>query len=295
MATPNLTDAERARLAHEALRLREAGIDSDRKIKGIAKLVVVENGQVGQAAMHPLAHIARAVVWAGDADAPGPTDGEGYRERLFDDLALEDVWREWKDRSDANLSENHPDDFAEVTKADELAARKYEESVARMQETGDWPTSIPYGHGRGPDLANALYDLGRQGFLGGLIDGDTAEFKVDLVDSADYVVNLATHEFRSSVAAAGRVATSAALASKTILAGVFDAADLAPLSASVTGDQSEALILFQASAVTGGADVADTAQRLVAYLDAYTGLPVTPNSGPINVTWDSGANRIFKL
>ncbi len=36
-------------------------------------------------------------------------------------------------------------------------------------------------------------------------------------------------------------------------------------------------------------------ERLVAYIDSATGLPVIPNGGDITITWDSGANRIFAL
>ncbi len=53
--------------------------------------------------------------------------------------------------------------------------------------------------------------------------------------------------------------------------------------------------MFQSSAVTGGADVAATAQRLIAYIDTATGMPVTPNGGDITIAWDNGANKIFKL
>ena len=35
---------------------------------------------------------------------------------------------------------------------------------------------------------------------------------------------------------------------------------------------------------------------LIAYLDtAASGLPVTPNSGDISITWSNGTNKIFKL
>jgi hypothetical protein len=41
--------------------------------------------------------------------------------------------------------------------------------------------------------------------------------------------------------------------------------------------------------------VATTAQRLIAYIDTATGLPVTPNGQNITVSFDNGSNRIFKL
>lgn len=55
------------------------------------------------------------------------------------------------------------------------------------------------------------------------------------------------------------------------------------------------IVLFQASAVGGGADVAQSAQRLIAWIDTGTNIPVVPNGGDVNITWDNGANKIFKL
>lgn len=145
-------------------------------------------------------------------------------------------------------------------------------------------------------MANALYDKGRQGFLDGSIDWDTASIKVALVRG--YTPNLATHTFVSDVTGAGGtlVATSAALGSKTVTDGVADAADVT-FTAVAAGAAIPYILVFQASAVTGGADVATSAQRVIALLDSSTGvaLPVTPNGGDITVQWDSGANRIFKL
>ena len=136
-------------------------------------------------------------------------------------------------------------------------------------------------------MANALYDKGREGFLDGSIDWDTDNIKVVLVDTADYTVNLATDEDLADVTAGGRVATSGNLASKTVTAGVADAADIT--FSSVTGDQCEALVIYQDSGV-------ESTSRLLAYIDtAASGLPVTPNGGDIEVQWDSGANKIFKL
>lgn len=145
-------------------------------------------------------------------------------------------------------------------------------------------------------MANALFDLGREGFLAGEIDWDTAVIKSALVRG--YTPNLATHKFVSDVTGAGGtlVATSAAMTSKTVAAGVADAADVTH-TAVAAGAAIPYILVFQASAVTGGADVATSAQRVIALIDSSTGvaLPVTPNGGDITVAWDNGANRIFKL
>jgi hypothetical protein len=135
-------------------------------------------------------------------------------------------------------------------------------------------------------MPNALYDKGRQGFLEGAIDWDTDVVKAVLIDAADYTVNLAAHQFLSDIPAAARVAGSAALTGKTVANGVADADDLT--FPAVSGDPAEALVLYQDTGAEGNS-------RLIAYIDTATGLPVTPNGGDINVAWDNGANKIFKL
>ena len=142
-------------------------------------------------------------------------------------------------------------------------------------------------------MSSQLFDAGREGFLLGEIDWDGAVIKMALVRG--YTFN-ASHKFVSDVTNAGGtlVATSSALTSKTGSAGVADAADVT-LSAVATGAAIPAAIYFQSSAVTGGSDVATTAQRLICYVDTATGLPVTPNGQSITWAHDNGPNRIFKL
>ncbi len=135
-------------------------------------------------------------------------------------------------------------------------------------------------------MANALYDKGREAFLNGDIDWLNDDIRVILVDLADYTPNLATHDFLDDVPGAARVAVSGALASKTSTNGVADAADVT--WSLVTGDQSEAIVLYKHTGV-------EATSNLIAYIDTATGLPVTPNGGDITVQWDNGANKIFKL
>jgi hypothetical protein len=142
-------------------------------------------------------------------------------------------------------------------------------------------------------MANALFDPGREGFLAGEIDFDTATIKAALVRGYTFS---AAHKFVSEVTGAGGtlVATSSAISSKTITngianSGVWDFGNVA------SGAACTLIILFQSSAVGGGADVAASAQRLIAGIDTATNLPVTPNGGQITFTPDSGTNKIFKL
>jgi len=135
-------------------------------------------------------------------------------------------------------------------------------------------------------MANALYDKFKEDALGAGNDLTSVNVKVILVDLADYSFS-AAHEDLADVPAAARVATSANLTAKSVTGGVFDAGDIT--FSTVTGDQSEALIIYVDTGV-------ESTSRLIAFLDTgITGMPVTPNGGDITVTWDSGASKIFAL
>jgi len=136
-------------------------------------------------------------------------------------------------------------------------------------------------------MANGIYGISRKAFLDGGINLLTDDIRVILVDLADYTVSIDVHDFLDDVPAAARVAVSGALTSKTTTLGVFDAADVT--FSSVTGDVSEALIVYQHTGT-------DSTSELIAFIDTgVTGLPVTPNGGDITITWDSGANKVFKI
>lgn len=110
-----------------------------------------------------------------------------------------------------------------------------------------------------------FFATARSGLLTGAIDLDTAVLKAAVIRG--YTYN-AAHTFVSDVTGAGGtlVATSAALAGVTTTDGVLDANDVT-WSAVAAGAALTAILIFQASAVGGGADVAASAQRLVAILD----------------------------
>lgn len=136
-------------------------------------------------------------------------------------------------------------------------------------------------------MANAMYDAGRDAFLNGNIDWTTDDIRAILVDAADYTIDLANHNALDDIPVAARVAVSAAsLANKSSAAGVADADDVT--FSSVTGDQCELLVLYLHTGV-------EATSLLICAIDTATGLPVTPGGGDITVTWDNGANKIFKL
>lgn len=129
-------------------------------------------------------------------------------------------------------------------------------------------------------MANAIYPLYKQALLddSANIDLNDGDVRVILVDTDDYTYS-AAHDFLDDVPSGARVATSSALQNTTVTNGTFDADDIT--LSTVTGDQSEALIIYIHTGVEG-------TSRLVAYLDtSITGLPVTPNGGNIILTWDA--------
>ena len=141
-------------------------------------------------------------------------------------------------------------------------------------------------------MTNAVYPKALEGFISGLIDLDTAVIKASFVRGYTYS---SSHTTVSDVTGAGGTlnGTSAALSSVSVTSGVFDAADTTATTTANATDHY--LIVYQSSAVTGGADVASSSQRLIAYFDTGTGLPIQPGTGSTPITWDNGTNKIFKI
>lgn len=135
-------------------------------------------------------------------------------------------------------------------------------------------------------MANALYDKARERFLTGQFNWSTDSIKSVLVDTGAYTVSLTSHEFLSDISSSARVSTSGAFTGKTTTGGAADANDIT--FSSVSGPSIEAIVIY---ADTG----TEATSPLIAFIDTATGLPITPNGGDIIVTWDNGANKIFKL
>lgn len=135
-------------------------------------------------------------------------------------------------------------------------------------------------------MANTLYDSARQRFLEAQLNWQSDTIKVLLVSTASYTPQTAVHQFVADVSPTARIAGPMTLASKTTTGGAADAADIT--FTSVSGASIQAIIIY---ADTGN----EATSPLIAYIDTATGLPITPNGGDIIVTWDNGANKIFKV
>jgi hypothetical protein len=142
---------------------------------------------------------------------------------------------------------------------------------------------------------STLYPKAREGFVAGEIvwkPTSGSVIKASIVRGYTYS---ATHKFVSDVVGAGgTLVATETLNSLTNTDGVLDAAD-AVLEAVPEGAAIPHIVIYQASAVTGGADVATSAQRLIAFLDRGAGIPILPNGQDVTVAWSPGADRIARL
>lgn len=142
-------------------------------------------------------------------------------------------------------------------------------------------------------MANAMYDIYKTAVLSAssnvsLTVNDATDGPFCSLCDTDTVAFSQTHDFYNDVASAN-VGTEQRIVNPTVgtvAQGVFDGDNLTYTA--VTGATVEALIIYRHNAG------ANTTWRLVVYIDtSVTGLPVTPNSGDITVTWNGSG--IFKL
>jgi hypothetical protein len=133
-------------------------------------------------------------------------------------------------------------------------------------------------------MANVLFDPGREGILDTTIPM-TGDIRVMLVKST-YNFN-AAHKFVSDLGAVDN-GRSTALQNKTYTSGVLDADDISLVATAAVA--CNALVIFYHTGADGTA-------RLIAYIDTpASGLPFTPAASQVvNIVFDAGANKIFKL
>jgi hypothetical protein len=141
-------------------------------------------------------------------------------------------------------------------------------------------------------MANSFFTPFLNGILGAhatRVDLDTDTIKMFLYDvGVGGAINATTDDFYND-RSAGLVGTAYSLANKTNTTGVgvFDnTVDPAPAFVAVSGATVEALMFFKDTGTPATSD-------LICYFDTATGLPLTPNGGDVNVTFN--ASGIFKI
>lgn len=134
-------------------------------------------------------------------------------------------------------------------------------------------------------MANALYAKGKEKILSGSINLPSDTIKASLLSSS-YTANLSTDEFWSGISA-NLLNTSQTLGSKTVTAGVFDAADVT-FTAVTAGSTVKAVVIWKDTGTP-------STSPLLVYIDTITGFPLATNGGDITITWDNGSYKIFSL
>lgn len=129
-----------------------------------------------------------------------------------------------------------------------------------------------------------LYPKGAEGLLDGSIVLTTDTIKVAICRTDQYTQSDA-HQFMSSVTKVQDL--SAALSSKSVALGVFDAADgtFSAVPAQGGNVPLDCLVIYKD---TGSA----ATSRVIAYLDGFS---IVANGGDIQLVWDNGTPRIFRI
>lgn len=140
-------------------------------------------------------------------------------------------------------------------------------------------------------MANSLYDSGRNAFARGDIlwkasGGST--IKAILVDTAHYTVNLSTHDNLDDIGSTARVGTAETLTLTDPSAGACDASNDLAFTSLSAAPTVEAIVLYKDTGV-------ESTSTLIAYIDTAAGLPTSASQTTINVAWDNGTNKIFRL
>lgn len=143
-------------------------------------------------------------------------------------------------------------------------------------------------------MASGWYEHGAKHFARGNMawiadasptSAENDAFRVALVDTADYTVNLATHEFRDAAGLAAGIEETSGLMTLVDAAanGVLDASDVTFVG--TAGDTCEGVLLYQDE----GSAAAD---RLTLWWDTEAGLPVTLG-GDVTVQWGNVAGTLL--
>lgn len=141
-------------------------------------------------------------------------------------------------------------------------------------------------------MANSEFNRFNTGLPSADYDLLVASIKCSLVRGYTFDATDAT--VADVVAGGGTInGTSAALTNVTVVNGLVDADDTSITT--VASALNHGLLLFQASAVTGGADVAQNQQLLIGYYDTGTGLPIQPGTGTVTVTWAAASPNILLI
>lgn len=140
-------------------------------------------------------------------------------------------------------------------------------------------------------MPNILTDSGRAAFLAGSqawlaasVPGTHVPYIVGSMG-----VTPAGIVFLSDIPAAVWRARGTYLANKTVASGIADADDTIVAAVGSAGSATAVYVVLV------NETAASNTSLVTAVIDTATGMPFLPNGGDVQIVWDAGANRIFKL
>lgn len=132
-------------------------------------------------------------------------------------------------------------------------------------------------------MASLIYPKGLEAFLNGSINWASDTIKAALVKTA-YTYSSA-HDFYDDVST-NVLGTPQTIGSKTTTSGVADGADVT--FTALTGTAVSYILIYKDTGTP-------STSPLIALIDDYTGLPLTPDGTNVTVAWPNDSNKIFKL
>jgi hypothetical protein len=136
-------------------------------------------------------------------------------------------------------------------------------------------------------MANAVYTKAKESLLKGQINTTASNYKVLLIDSNEYTVNISSDQFVSDIPSNAIKATSGNLSNITSTNGILNADDIV---IDHSGEAFDAIALYQV-----GSSNSDS--RLILYIDNSEGLPFEGTNSNISITifWSDTVSKILSL
>lgn len=135
-------------------------------------------------------------------------------------------------------------------------------------------------------MATGLYIKGKENLGKKNIDLIGDDIIALLVDTSMYTIDLVNDEFQSDIPEAAMIAERT-LTAKSFVNGVFDADDVL-FPSLISPQEVGAVIIIQ------NTDVYSTSKLILA-VDNSPSFPILPDGTDFTISWDNGANKIFKL
>jgi hypothetical protein len=136
-------------------------------------------------------------------------------------------------------------------------------------------------------VANLVYTKAKQSLLNGEINTSASNYRVLLLDTNIYSVNIATDQYVSDIPNSAIKGRSSNLSNVTSTDGILNADDVI---VSHDGSAFQALALYQVGST-------DASSRLILYIDNSSGLPYEGSNSSLSITifWSDTVNKILSL